>query len=90
MTRQKLTHANAHDAHANTANKLTPKVTHLTVTAISAGQKLTRKLTRFTVTESTNSRQILTRKLTRFTFSTNPQVKKSRETHATYSRTPPF
>lgn len=88
MTRQKLTHANTHDAHANAANKLTQKLTHFTVTGIAAGQKLTRKLTHFTVTQSTNSRQILTRKLTRFTFSIKPQVKNSRETHATYSRTP--
>lgn len=88
MGRQVLTHANAHDAHANAANKLTQKLTHLTVTGITAGQKLTRKLTQFTVTQSTNSRQILTPKLTRFTFFTKPQVKNSRKTHATYSRTP--
>lgn len=90
MTRQELTHANTHDAHANAANKLTPKLTHLTVTSITPGQKLTPKLTQFTVTESTNSRQILTQKLTRFTFFVKPQVKNSRETHAPSSRTPSF
>lgn len=90
MTRQELTHANAHDAHANAANKLTRKVTLLTVTGITAGQKVTQKLTRFTVTESEKSRQMFTQKLTRFTFSKKPQVKKSRETHGRNSRTPPF